>query len=172
MEDVAPLADAPAVVGPLLDQVDLLPEVLAVVADPELARLAVVAQPPGVAQAVGPDLGPGAGAVDERVVLGHPVVPARVGVIDVDPQHGPQQVVERLAGQVGVGAARAVARGDVEEPVVAEGEVAAVVAVGGPLDDDELRGRVDPVRRPGGRRCSARPGSSSRPPCSGPFRPM
>ena len=93
-EDVAPLGDAPAVVAPLLDQVNLLPEVLPILADPELARLAVVAQPPGVAQAVGPQLGPGSLAIDERVVLGHAVVPARVGVIDVDPQHGRQQVVE------------------------------------------------------------------------------
>ena len=164
-EDVAPLGEAPAVVAPLLDQVDLLPEVLAVLADPELARLAVEAQPPGIAQAVGPDLGPGAGAIDERVVLGHAVVPARVGMIDVDPQHGRQQVVEGLAGQVGVGAAGAVSRGDVEKAVVAEGEVAAVVAVGGPLDDQELRLRVDAVRRPGGRPCIARPAS----PCVPPF---
>ena len=149
VEDVAPLGEAPAVVGPLLDQVDLLPEVLAVLADPELARLAVEAQPPGIAQAVGPELGPGAGAVDERVVLRHAVVPARVGVIDVDPQHGRQQVVEGLAGQVGVGVAGAVARGDVEIAVVAEGEVAAVVAVGGPLDDER-------ASTPGRCRCGGR----------------
>ena len=147
VEDVAPLDEAPAVIGPLLDQVDLLPEVLAVLADPELARLAVVAEPPGVAQAIGPELGPGAGAIDEGVVLGHRVVPARVGMIDVDPQHGREQVVEGLAGQVGVGAAGTVARGDIEIAVVAEGQVAAVVAVGGPFDDDQLRFRVDAMWR-------------------------
>ena len=114
VEDVAPLGDAPAVVRPFLDEVDLLPEVLPVLADPELPRLAVVAHPPGVAQAVGPQLGTGAGAIDERVVLRDPVIPARIGVVDVDPEHGRQQVVEGLAGQVGVGAAGPVPRGDVE----------------------------------------------------------
>src|SRR5438552_17107013 len=46
------LHDAPAVVGALLDEVNLLPEVLAVVADPQVARLAVDAHPPGAAETV------------------------------------------------------------------------------------------------------------------------
>ena len=77
----------------------------------------------------------------------------------------------RLAGQVGVGAAGAVPRGDVEIAVVAEGEVAAVVAVGGPLDDDELRIRVDAVRRPAVDRVAHDLGRPSGPRI-GPFSPM
>ncbi len=137
-KNMAALRETPAVISALLDQVHLLPKVLPVLADPELARGAVVAQPPGVAQAVGPQLGPGAVAIDERVVPGHAVVPALIGVIDVDPQHGAEQVVQGLAGHVGVGSAGAVTRGDIEIAVVAEGEVAAVVAVGRPLDDELL----------------------------------
>src|SRR5262249_19631910 len=94
MEDVAPFGDTPAVVGPLLDQVSLLPQVLPILGDPELARWVVIAQPPRVAQTVGPQLGPGPLAIHERVVLRYPVAPAGVGVIDVDAQHGRQQVVE------------------------------------------------------------------------------
>ena len=75
-EEVAPLEETPAVVATLLDQVDLLPGILPVVADPELARPSVVAQPPGITQAVGPDLRPCAGTIDERVVFGHAVIPA------------------------------------------------------------------------------------------------
>ncbi len=82
-------------------------------------------------------------------------------MVDVDPQDGAQQVVDRLAGQVGVGAAGAVARGDVEIAVVAEGKVAAVVAVGGPLDDHEPASLGRYVASPCGRPCNARPASSS-----------
>ena len=49
---------------------------------------------------------------------------------------------------VGVRAAGAVPRRNIEIAVVAESKIAAVVAVGGPVDDDELRFRVDPVWRP------------------------
>src|SRR5262249_3643336 len=146
LEDVTPLREAPAVIGPLPDQVNLLPEVLTVLADPELARLRVVAEPPRVAQAVGPQLGPGVGPCDERAVLRHRVVPTGVGVVDVEPQDGPEEVVERLAGEVGVGVAGAVAGGDVKVAVVTEGEVAPVVAVGRPLDDEDFRSGVDAVR--------------------------
>ena len=135
---MAPFAQAPAVVGALLDQVNLFPQVLPILADPELARLAVVAEPPRVPEAVSPHLGPGALAIDERVVFRYSVVSAWVRMIDVDPQYGPQQVVDGLAGQIGVRAAGAVPRRDVEIAVVAKSKVAAVVAVGGPLNDRDL----------------------------------
>ena len=69
VERVAALRHAPAVVVALLDEVRLLPQVLAVVADPEVAGLRVVADAPRVAQAVGPRLGREALVIDERVVL-------------------------------------------------------------------------------------------------------
>ena len=58
VERVAPFLDAPAVVAPLLDHPDHLPEVLADVADPEPPGLGVEAHPPGVAEPEGPDLRP------------------------------------------------------------------------------------------------------------------
>ena len=67
-DGLAALEDAPAVVAAALDAVDQLPQLPADVADPEVAGRPVEAHPPGVAQAVGPDLGPGAGELDERVV--------------------------------------------------------------------------------------------------------
>ena len=161
---MAPLEQAPAVVAALLDQVDLLPRVLPVVADPELARLPVVAQPPGIAQAVGPHLRPGAGAIDERVVPGHAVIPAGLGMIDVDPQHGALQG-HRSAGRSAAGSEPLVPS-PVEtkrDPVVAEGEVAAVVAVRVPLDDQAASnpGRRDAAAA--GRPCSATPARSACP---------
>src|SRR5262249_39807742 len=68
VERVAALDDAPAVVGAALHQVRLLPQVLPVVADPQVVGLAVDVQPPRVAEAVRPRLGTYAGRVHERVV--------------------------------------------------------------------------------------------------------
>src|SRR5262249_19334198 len=68
VERMRALQDAPAVVSALLDEVDLLPDVLAVVADPQIAALGVDVQPPGVAEAVGPSLRDNALVADERVV--------------------------------------------------------------------------------------------------------
>src|SRR6185436_4955701 len=50
------LEDAPAVVAALLDEILLLPDVLAHVADPEVAGHGVEGPAPGVAEAVGEDL--------------------------------------------------------------------------------------------------------------------
>ena len=57
LERMEPFLDAPAVVAAVLDPVDHLPEVLADVAGPELAGLAVEAELPDVPQADAVDLG-------------------------------------------------------------------------------------------------------------------
>ena len=94
-ERVQALAPVPAVVAALLDEVDLLVQVLADVAGPELAGLAVERHPPDVAQAIGLDLRPRVLRADERVVLRDGVVLAVVLVIDVDAQDLAEQ---RLRG--------------------------------------------------------------------------
>src|SRR5207247_3353996 len=49
------LAHAPAVIAPFDDEINFLPFVLADIARPKLARVAVEAHAPNIAQAVGPD---------------------------------------------------------------------------------------------------------------------
>src|SRR5262249_38069393 len=83
-EGVCALVDAPAVVAALLDLQDALPQVLADLADPQLARGPVEAHLPRLPHAVGPDFRAGALHAHERVVLGDAVGLALVGVIDVD----------------------------------------------------------------------------------------
>ena len=67
---MAALGDAPAVVVPFVDQVRLLPEVLAVLSDPDVAGLLVAGDSPGIAEAVGPGFGPKRLSPTIRIVLG------------------------------------------------------------------------------------------------------
>src|SRR5207249_3155917 len=64
------LGVGPAVVAAPHAAIDLLPGVLADVADVEQAGARVEGEAPGVAQAIAPDLGADAGLSDERVVAG------------------------------------------------------------------------------------------------------
>ena len=154
LDRLRPFHRGPAVVAALLDAMDHLPQLPADVADEQLAGLAIEAHPPGVAEAVGPDLRPRSLHADERIVLGDGVVLPLVLAVHVDPQDGGEQVGDVLPGveRVGrVGAGR-VAGGDVEHAVGAEVEVAAVVAALQEGEDDLLARRVDPRRvRPGDR---------------------
>ena len=109
LEHMAPFAQAPAVIGTFIDQVNLLPQILPILTGPELPGLAVVAEPPRVPQAVGPYFAPGALAIDERIVLRYSVISTRVRMVDVDPQDRTQQVIDALARQKDVRAARAIA---------------------------------------------------------------
>ena len=137
----------------------MLPEILPLVAHPELAGGAVIREPPRLPHSVRPGLGSGvldggdrAALVENWVVLRHGVVPAVVGhvfvgVIDVDPQDFRAERGEILADAVLVGVARAVAAADEHQTIAAESHVAAVVAVGIPLDDHGGRVAVECVRR-------------------------
>src|SRR5262249_52173810 len=118
---------APAVVVAALAsrlEVDLLDRVLADVADPQVAGLAVEAPAPGVAHAVVPDRGHEAGIAHEGVVGG------RAAVV-VDAVHLAQRLVVRLRVAAGhVARARvvevaAVTDADVQLAVRAEDDVAA-----------------------------------------------
>src|SRR5262249_18593789 len=119
-ERVAAFQHAPAVVAATLNAVDLLPQILADVAGPQVAGSAVKAHLPRLAQPVGPDLGVGALAIDEGVVLGDAVVLARVGVIDVDAEDLAPQGTEILPRQVLVSDATGVTGGNVQAAVGTE----------------------------------------------------
>src|SRR4029079_17073113 len=73
IEDVAPLIDAPAKIIGLANKIDLLPEILAVVADPDVPGLWIARQPPRIAKAISPRFGNDALLSDERIVRRHAV---------------------------------------------------------------------------------------------------
>src|SRR5438552_284274 len=108
VERMTALDDAPAVVSALLDEVDLLPQVLAVLPDPQIAGGAIDVQPPRVAEAIRPRLRPHTLLADERIVLGDGVILATVGMVDIDAQHLGAESAEVLAGEIGIGVRGAV----------------------------------------------------------------
>src|SRR4051794_22614852 len=86
IERMTSFHDAPAVIRPFFYEVGLLPQVLPVLANPEMPCLPVGGHPPGVAQAVGPDLRPGPLEFHKGIVLGHGVGFAWVRPIYIDAQ--------------------------------------------------------------------------------------
>ena len=106
--------------------VDLLPAVLADVADPEVARPAVEGEAPGVPEAVGDDL---------------PLAAARV---DVEAEELAEQRPRVLRAAVGVEGGAAVSEPEVEEAVGPERELAAVVVLVGLVDGQELAEALGP----------------------------
>ncbi len=139
------LHHAPAVVAPALDLVDHLPQFPADVADPEVAGGVVDAHPPRVAEAERPDLGTHAGDSDERIIGRDAIRLARLGMIDVDAEDAREQVGAVLAGveRIGRRGPGAVAGGEIQAPVVAEVQAAAVVAARPEPQDHLLALRVD-----------------------------
>ena len=147
-------------------EVDLLVEVLADVGDPEIARRPVEREPPRVAQAVRPDLGPAAarartGCRRDRVRRGQ-------GRVRVDAQHLAEQRVERLAvaarrvtRTLVVGGA-AVADAHVEQAVGAERDLAAVVVRLRVRDARAARGADAGSARPSANAYSSSVGQSLR----------
>ncbi len=147
---VRALARIPAVVAVALDEVDFLEPVLAHVADPQVARLAVEAPAPGIAEAERVDfravLDAGAVHVAERVcgewiairTAGDAVGCAARARVHVDAQHLAEQRARVLPVAVRVAGTAAVAEPEVEEPVRPEGQVAAIVVGGGLHDRQEV----------------------------------
>ena len=129
---VAPSVVAPAGAGGFV--VDLLAGALSDVADDHgagAAEAGVVEGPlPRVAEAEGPDLGPGVDrrVVDEGVVGGHAqAVGVRRWHVDIDAEHLAEQRGGILRAVLGIVAAAAVAHPDVEVAIGAEVQRAAVV---------------------------------------------
>src|SRR5437867_3915907 len=73
-EIVGAFHDRPAVIAALFDLVDHLPQILADLAAPDVAGLAVEAVAPQLPQAIGVDFGAGAFPFDERVIFGDAVI--------------------------------------------------------------------------------------------------
>src|SRR5262245_2151961 len=101
-------------------EVDLLPLRLADVAEPEVARLAIEAPAPRIADAELPDLFAPAGAVDVGIVARDRVRRSRV---DVDAQDLAEQRCAVLSVTQRVAADVSVAQGDVELPVRPEADL-------------------------------------------------
>ena len=118
--------------------VDLLPFVLADVADPQIAVGAIEAEAPRVADAVEPHLRPPALAVGERVVGRNAVLLAARRVGGVDPQDLAQQRLGVLPVALGIAAAAAVAECDVQVAVGPELHLPAVVVGERVLDRQQL----------------------------------
>ena len=132
---MAALVDAPTVVFPCAHEVHCLPQILPVVAHPDVTGQRIHGQPPWVAQAVGIQLAPRVGEIDERVVRGDAIRLVLARFADVYAQHAAEQVVQRLAGNPVVGVACAVAGRDVEHAIQSEGDPSAVMPSGAPFDD-------------------------------------
>src|SRR5437870_2449822 len=110
-----PLADVPAVVAPLLDVIDLFPSILADVAHPQIAGLAIEAPAPRIAKAIAPDRRVRPCIADERVVGGNFVL-AR-GRVRVDAKNLCELHRETLTIAARIVARPAVAEARVEHPV-------------------------------------------------------
>src|ERR1043166_1670822 len=127
LELVLPFPEVPAVIRPLLDDVDLLPLVLTDVGRPEFARLAIKVIAPRIPHSVTPDLRKRVVAAHERVVLWNSIrLPVR-RMIDVNPQELPEHRLEILSVPMRVVRGAAVPQPDVEMAVRAELEHAAIV---------------------------------------------
>ena len=133
----AAFGDAPAVIAAALDAIDHLPQFPADIARVEFAGLRIEAQPPRIAQSVGPHFAARVGRGDKRIVLGNAIRQARLGTVHVDAEHARQALAEILPANEAVGRVRrtAVARADVEHAVRAEAEVAAVMSPGEPTEN-------------------------------------
>ena len=127
------LEDPPAKVVAKSNHVDLLTLSLADVAHVQLPRATVEREAKWVAQARRVDLIASRSPPCKRIVRRDGVWQ---GAVDVDPEHLAQQVVDVLGAVVGVVGRAAVAHADVEKPVGAKRDHAAVV-VGKRLCDDQ-----------------------------------
>src|SRR5687768_5036266 len=164
VEESGAFLAVPAEVSAAGGDVDFLDVVLPDVADVKVAGLAIEGEAVGIAEAIRPDFWNGARLTDERVIRGNAVLLARrEGRIDIDSQDLAEWRVEllavavnlvaedrflaahRLVGRsgdegltVGVIGAAAVAHRDVEHPVRAEGQIAAVMVELWPVHAHEL----------------------------------
>ena len=115
------LANVPAVVPALGDEVDLFPLVLPDICRPQLTGLAVDAHAPNVSQTVGPDfLARVVLAIGERIVGRDAVLQVAAAAVDVNAQDFAEQVVEVLRVVVRVVGFAAVAGTDIELAILAK----------------------------------------------------
>src|SRR5262245_28197471 len=86
VERMAAFVAAPAVVLPFADEVGLLPQVLAVLPDPDVPRFDIHGGAPWIAKAVSPRLPADVLLAVKRIVLGDGVGLAFIRMVHVDPQ--------------------------------------------------------------------------------------
>src|SRR6185436_7978991 len=98
IEVVAPFEDAPAKVVARADEKDLLPQILAVVADPDVPCRGIDVQLPWVAETVGVGLGDDVLLAEKWIVLGDAVLLAIRRMIDVDSLELGEVLGQILAG--------------------------------------------------------------------------
>ena len=139
---VPAVVHAPAAATRRRRPVDLLPRILADVADPQVAGDPVERPAPRIAQPERPDL-VGAGLADERIRRGDAVALAGSRSVDVDPEHLAEQARAVLGVVLGVAAGAAVAHPDVEVAVGPECHAAAVVIGIGLGDHEDLAARPE-----------------------------
>ena len=145
------LTQAPSVIAPFLNDVDLFPKGLADVGRVEgVITLAVKGQSPGITNTVSPNLRAGFLAVGKRIVLGNAV---SLGSVDVDAQDFAQERVEVLSvAEVGplaiIVAISSVAHTDVEKTLRSKGHPTSVVVAVGLVDlqAKDLRRRINSER--------------------------
>src|SRR4051794_14014498 len=99
IKNMAPFIDAPPKIVPFANEIDLLPQILAVVADPDMTRSGIDRQPPGISQAVSPGLWHDAFVTDEGIIWRHAVVFAIRRMIDIDPQDFAREPCQVLAAE-------------------------------------------------------------------------
>lgn len=144
IEGVAAFALVPAVVTAFADDIDLFESALADIGGEELAgATAVEGNAPGVADTPGVDFGACGGFADQGIVGGDAVGAFGGGLVDVDAEDFAEEGGEVLsvAGGAAVEALvvgiAAIADGDVEEAIGAEGDAAAVMIEVGLIDLEE-----------------------------------
>ena len=133
---MAAFVNAPAVVLALVDLVNLLPQILSVLSDPDVTGLRVGRHSPRISQAVRPSFRSDSFLPDERVVFGDGVLSPFVRMVDVQSQDLGQQMIEALSGEVGIGVGSAVASRHVEHAIEAKRHRRSVMAVRSPLKND------------------------------------
>src|SRR5258708_19504308 len=99
----AAFVDAPAVVLAFADQICLLPQILAVLPDPNVPRLGVHGDPPRITETISPRLPSNVLLAVKGIVLGNGVRPALVGMVHIEAQQLREHLAHFLPAAVGVG---------------------------------------------------------------------
>ncbi len=155
----------PQLIGPLPvgpGDIDLVEAALADVGDDEMAVAPIEGEAPGIAQPERPDEVGARRRAREGIAGRDGMVGRRLGMmVDVQPQHLPEQVVDVLSAALRVAPAAAVPQAEIEIAVRAERDVAAVV-VGVGLRDDQQDGLALRIRAIGVERGTLEPREHAR----------
>ena len=141
-----PFHHAPAVIGTSFSQVNLLPEILAVLTNPDATRFCVRGDPPWISQPVGPRFRASICPIQKWIIRGNRIQTTFHVIVDVDPKDLGRQLSEVLAAKIRVGIARSIAAGDVQHPIIPEGQRSTVVAITGPLQNHLLINNLNTCR--------------------------